>query len=121
MKTISAAAFISSSATLVATLAITFSTPGLAADDHAGHGAMHAAAPASAAMTDGLIKAVNKAAGKVTISHGPLTNLGMGAMTMEFRVKNAAWLEQIKAGDKIRFVADDVNGVFTVVQFEKAK
>ncbi|MBI5920312.1 MAG: copper-binding protein [Betaproteobacteria bacterium] len=101
--------------------ALAFSAPGLAADDHAGHGAMHAASPASTAMADGLIKAVNKAAGKVTISHGPLTNLGMGAMTMEFRVKNAAWLEQIKAGDKIRFVADDVNGVFTVVQFEKAK
>jgi len=107
--------------------AFAFSSAAFAADDHAGHGAMHAAAPANAthtthaAMTDGLIKAVNKAAGKLTISHGPLTNLGMGAMTMEFRVKNPAWLEQIKAGDKIRFVADDANGVFTVVQFEKAK
>jgi Cu/Ag efflux protein CusF len=45
----------------------------------------------------------------------------MGAMTMEFRVKDAAWLEQIKAGDKIRFVAAEANGVFTVVKFEKAK
>jgi Cu/Ag efflux protein CusF len=113
MKTIAVAAFIG--------LAATFSVSGLAADDHAGHGAMHAAAPANAAMSDGLIKAVNKAAGKLTISHGPLTNLGMGAMTMEFRVKDAAWLEQIKAGDKIRFVAEEANGVFTVVKFEKAK
>ncbi|MCX7169421.1 MAG: copper-binding protein [Proteobacteria bacterium] len=107
--------------TALLALAATFSAPGIAVDDHAGHGAMHAAAPAATAMTDGLVKAVNKAAGKVTIAHGPLTNLGMGAMTMEFQVKNAAWLDQLKAGEKIRFMADNVNGAFTVVHFEKAK
>ena len=104
------------------TLAAIFSAPGMAADNHSGHGAMHAAAPAAAAaMADGLVKAVNKAAGKLTIAHGPLTNLGMGAMTMEFHVKNAAWLDQLKAGEKIRFMADNVNGAFTVVHFEKVK
>ncbi|MFA7281963.1 MAG: copper-binding protein [Sterolibacterium sp.] len=117
MKTFTVAALIGS----LATLAATFPISSLAADDHTGHGAMHAAAPANAAMSDGLIKTVNKAAGKLTISHGPLTNLGMGAMTMEFRVKDAAWLEQIKAGDKIRFTAEDLNGVLTVVKFEKSK
>ena len=42
-------------------------------------------------------------------------------MTMVFRVKDAAWLDQIKEGDKIRFVADKVNGAFTVIQLELAK
>ncbi len=39
-------------------------------------------------------------------------------MTMVFRVKDAAWLDQMKVGDKIRFMADRVNGVITVVHFE---
>jgi len=66
-------------------------------------------------------KKVDKAAGKVTLSHGPLTNLNMPAMTMVFKVSNAAWLDQMKSGDKIRFMADTVNGAITVVHFEPAK
>jgi len=48
-------------------------------------------------------------------------NLNMPAMTMVFRVKEAGWLEQMKAGDKIRFMADNVNGAVTVVHFEPVK
>lgn len=42
-------------------------------------------------------------------------------MTMAFRVKDAAWLDQMKAGDKIRFLAEDANGVYTVVKYEPVK
>ena len=45
----------------------------------------------------------------------------MPAMTMVFKVSNAAWLEQMKTGDKIRFMADNVNGAVTIVHFEPAK
>ncbi|MCX7176498.1 MAG: copper-binding protein [Proteobacteria bacterium] len=93
----------------------------LAADEHAGHGAMHAASPADAAMSDGLVKKIDKSGGKLTIAHGPLANLGMPAMTMVFRVKDPAWLDQIKDGDKLRFLADTVNGSLTVVKFDKVK
>ena len=96
----------------------------MSANDHSGHGAMasHASAPAPAKMVDGQVKKIDKAAGKVTLSHGPLANLGMDMpMTMVFRVKDTAWLEQMKEGDKIRFLADNVNGAITVVQFEQAK
>lgn len=112
MKTVYASAFI--------VLTAAFTASGIAADDHAGQGAMHAAAPATAAMTDGLVKKVDKPAGKVTISHGPLPN-GMPAMTMVFRVKEATWLDQMKNGDKIRFMADSVSGTMTIVHFERAK
>jgi Cu/Ag efflux protein CusF len=79
------------------------------------------ASPAPAiAMVDGVVKRVDKAAGKVTLSHPPLTNLGMPAMTMVFRVKDATWLDRMKNGDKVRFSADKVNGAYTVVQFESA-
>lgn len=107
-------------AATVMTLTVMFSTSVLAADDHSGHGAMHGAVPASAAMTGGVIKKVDMQTSKVTVAHGPLVNLGMPAMTMVFRVKDTSWLEQMKDGDKIRFIADNVNGSLTVVKFDKA-
>ena len=72
-------------------------------------------------MTTGEVKKVDKSAGKVTIKHGPIDNLGMPAMTMVFRVKDPAMLDQMKAGDQIRFVAEKVNGAYTVTQMEPAK
>ena len=69
-----------------------------------------------AAMSEGEVKRVDKEAGKLTIKHGPLTNLDMPAMTMVFRVKVPAMLDQVKEGDRIKFVADCVNGALTVVE-----
>ncbi len=92
-----------------------------AADDHSGHGGhQHAAAPADAPLIEGLVKKVDKAAGKVTVSHGPLPN-GMPAMTMVFRLKDATWIDKMKEGSKIRFLAEDINGAMTLVRFEPAK
>ena len=72
-------------------------------------------------MTLGVVKKVDKGAGKVTIRHEPIENLGMPKMTMVFRVKDPAMLDRLKEGDEIRFVADKVNGAFTVTRFEAAK
>lgn len=111
-------------ASLLVALMTILAAPAMAASEHAGHGAMpsHTAAPAASKMVDGQVKKVDKAAGKVTLAHGPLANLGMDMpMTMVFRVKDAAWLDQMKEGDRIRFMADNVNGAITVVQFERAR
>jgi Cu(I)/Ag(I) efflux system periplasmic protein CusF len=89
-------------------------------NDHASHRMAAVATAADMQMVDGLVKKVDKSAGKVTLSHGPLTNLGMPAMTMVFRVQDARWLDQMKERDKIRFMADKVNGAFAVVHFELA-
>ena len=108
---------------LIASLiAVCFVLPGasFAAGDQGSHQIAQAPAATDAQMVDGLVKKVDKAAGKLTLSHAPLPNLGMPAMTMVFRVKDAAWLDQMKVGDKIRFMADKVNGLYTVVQFEAA-
>ena len=96
------------------------------AGEHDGHGAMTPAtkmqSQAPVKLVDGQVKKIDKTAGKVTLAHGPLTNLGMDmAMTMAFRVKDAAWLDQMKVGDKIRFMAEDINGVLTIVKFEPAQ
>lgn len=90
-----------------------------AAADHGTHGG-HAAKPAAnaeASLIEGLVKKVDKAGGKVTVSHGPLPN-GMPAMTMTFRVKEAAWIDRLKDGQKIRFAADQIDGAMTLVRIE---
>lgn len=95
-----------------------FAAPLMAADmAHMEHGAMHAAAAAQ--LADGLVKKVDKAAGTLTIAHGPLN--GMPGMTMAFRVKESAWLDQLKAGQKIRFAAEEQNGAMTIVRIEAAQ
>jgi Cu(I)/Ag(I) efflux system protein CusF len=89
---------------------------------HAGHAMPSGAAPASsAAMTNGLVKKVDKAAGRVTIAHEEIRNLGMPPMTMVFRVKDPAWIGRMKDGDRIRFAAEDANGTLIVVAYEPAK
>lgn len=96
--------------------------PGYAAgDSSADNAAGMASAESGKAMTAGEVKKVDKGAGKVTIRHGPLVNLGMPKMTMVFRVKDPAMLDRLKEGDRILFVAEKVDGVFTVMSFEAAK
>lgn len=74
---------------------------------------------AKSSMSHGEIKKVDTTAGKLTIKHGPLENLGMEAMTMVFKAKDPAILSQVKVGDKIDFVAEEVNGALTVVKLQK--
>jgi Cu/Ag efflux protein CusF len=76
---------------------------------------------ASDNMVDGEITKVDESAGKLTIKHGPIKNLDMDAMTMVFRVKEPDMIKTVKAGDKIKFEADTVNGALTVTQIEAAK
>ena len=71
-------------------------------------------------MSEGEIKKVDKDGGKLTIKHGDLKNLGMPGMTMVFRTKDAAMLEQVHQGDKVRFVAEKVDGALTVTAIEKS-
>lgn len=80
-----------------------------------------AASDATLPVVAGEVRKVDKEAGKLTLKHGPIPNLDMPDMTMVFRVKDAAMLDQVKAGDKVRFAADKVGGQFTVVRIEPAK
>lgn len=70
-------------------------------------------------MSHGEIKKVDTASGKLTIKHGPLENLGMDGMTMAFKVKDPAMLSQVKVGDKVDFVAEEINGALTVTKLQK--
>lgn len=77
-----------------------------------------AAAVAASPLAEGEVRKVDKAAGKLTIRHGPLENLGMPPMTMVFRVRDAAMLDQVKPGDRIKFLAEKIDGAYTVTQLK---
>ena len=98
-----------------------FSLPAQAAHDHGMQETASAPAAANAAWSEGTVKKIDKASARVTITHGPLVNLNMPAMTMVFRVKEANWLGSLKEGERIRFVAESVSGALTVVRLEPAR
>jgi Cu/Ag efflux protein CusF len=108
-----------------AVLALSFATsaPVLAQMNHDMHGGTMAgkAAPASAdsSTAEALVKKVDKVRGTVTLAHGPMN--GMPAMTMAYRVKDAAWLDSMQVGQKIRFATDPADGGMTVLRFEAVK
>jgi Cu(I)/Ag(I) efflux system protein CusF len=80
------------------------------------------AAPALAqGLSDGEVRKVDKEAKKITIKHGPLANLDMPPMTMVFQVKDPAMLDQVKAGDKVKFQAEKMGGAYTVTKIEPAQ
>lgn len=104
---------------LAAALAVSLAPLAQANDaHHAPSAAAAPAAPTEVTLTEGEVKKINKEAGKLTIKHGELKNLGMSPMTMIFRVQDAAMLEQVKIGDKIGFVAERVGGQLVVTKLE---
>lgn len=90
------------------------------AADHSSH-ASHQAAPAAAALSDGEIRKVDRDAQKITIRHGPITNLNMPPMTMVFQVKDPVLLDRAKTGDKIKFTAEQSGGAYIVTSIDPVK
>src|SRR5215831_17149714 len=72
-------------------------------------------------LSQGEVQKIDKDAGKITIKHGPLDNLGMPAMTMVFHVADPRMLDEVVPGDKIDFLAEKVGGFLTVTQLHKAQ
>jgi len=79
------------------------------------------AQPAAADLSDGEVRKIDKAAGKLTLRHGEIKNLDMPGMTMVFIVKDKAMLDTLKAGDKIKFKAIKDSGKFTVTEIVPAQ
>ncbi|MBT9290896.1 copper-binding protein [Prosthecodimorpha staleyi] len=80
------------------------------------------AVPAFAAdPVDGQVTKVDASAKKLTIKHGEIKALDMPAMTMVFQVADTAFLTKVKAGDKVKFNIERMNGALTVTTIEKSK
>ena len=71
-------------------------------------------------LTTGEIRKVDKDTKKLTIRHAEIKNLDMPGMTMLFRVKDPAMLEKVKAGDKVKFRAEMVDGAIVVTEIQVA-
>ena len=107
---------------LTLSVAVSMTARAQTAASGADHTARHpsAAASAPASMSDGEVRKIDKAQGKVTLRHGPIQNLEMPGMTMVFKVADPKLLDGLKEGDKIRFAADRLDGAITVTAIEPA-
>ena len=101
--------------------ALTAVAPVLA--QHAVHGtAKPAAATAAGAaeLADGEVRRIDKSRGTVMLKHGDIKSIGMGPMTMNFKLKDPAMADQLKVGDKIRFTAEMKGDDLIVTSIRKA-
>jgi Cu(I)/Ag(I) efflux system periplasmic protein CusF len=79
-----------------------------------------AALAQGADMTEGEVRKIDKTQSKITLKHGEIKKLDMPPMTMVFRAKDAKLLDGLAAGDKVKFVAEQIDGNFFVTQVIKA-
>ena len=79
------------------------------------------AAAASSDYAEGEVRKVDKASGKITLRHGEIKSLDMPPMTMVFTAARPGMLDQVKAGDKVRFRAANDGGTYTVIEIQPAR
>lgn len=77
------------------------------------------AAQSNLPKVDGVVRRINVATQEITLKHDEIPNLEMGAMTMTFAVPDESMLQGLTRGDQVKFQADEINGVLTLVWIEK--
>jgi Cu(I)/Ag(I) efflux system membrane protein CusA/SilA len=71
--------------------------------------------------TDAVVQKIDTDKQMIVLKHGDIPNLAMPAMTMGFDVANKKMLSAVKAGDKVRFHVELMNGTPTVTHLEAAR
>ncbi len=79
-----------------------------------------ALAQATLPFADGEVRKVDLSTQKITLKHGEIKNLDMPPMSMVFQVKNPALLEKVKAGDKVKFTAEQIGGALVLTDLQRA-
>jgi Cu/Ag efflux protein CusF len=69
-------------------------------------------------MTDGVVRAIDRSAGTITVEHGPIKDLDMPAMTMPYHVKDRGMLTAVKPGDKIKMSVDKMGDSYTITDLQ---
>ena len=105
----------------LATVVFAISQGAVAGSPTVEHTPSSATSERAVSWTDGEIKKVDKDAGRVTIKHGPLENLGMPGMTMVFGVTDVSVLQSLKAGDKVKFAAAKLDGRIVATEISVQK
>ena len=74
---------------------------------------------ASEHEASGTVNSIDNSNKTINISHGPISTMGMGAMTMDFGVADPFMLKEVKPGQKIKFiVTTDRKGRFVIVDMQ---
>ncbi|HBX55419.1 copper-binding protein [Pseudomonas sp. UBA2684] len=84
------------------------------------HDAPASGTEVSAALSQGEVRKIDLATQKITLRHGPIQSIGMPPMSMVFTVRDAALLEGLKVGDKVRFQAAKQGSQFVVTELQAA-
>ena len=74
----------------------------------------------SVVMSDGVVRKIDAANGKITLKHGALVNLDMPPMTMVFQAQSPELLKTVKVGDTVKFRAENIKGALTVTAIAQA-
>lgn len=77
------------------------------------------AVAAAQTLTEGEVRKIDRAQGKLTLRHGEIRNLDMPAMTMVFRLADRHQLEGLAEGSKVRFAAEKIDGQYTITRLER--
>ena len=92
-----------------------------------GHGAMAMAKPNSGSGTGqtagvtgtGVVQGIDRANGKVKLTHDPIEALGWPKMTMFFRLKDGSLADQLKEGDRVEFSLEKSATGYVISSFQK--
>ena len=76
---------------------------------------------ARSSLTSAEVIAIYPKEKRVLLKHGPIENLGMSDMTMEFGVANPRLLASFKRGKKVMFSAVRVKDDYVVTHVEAAR
>ncbi len=83
-------------------------------------------APRQAANTEtapitgtGIVQAIDRANGKVRLTHDPIAALGWPKMTMFFRLKDASLADQVKEGTRVEFLLEKSASGYVISRFQK--
>lgn len=97
---------------------LALSSAGWAQDAKPVPAASAASSPTELPLVDGEVRKIDLVQGKLTLKHGPIPNLEMGAMTMVFRVARPSLMEGLQVGSKLRFRVERVQGQLTVTAIQ---
>jgi Cu(I)/Ag(I) efflux system periplasmic protein CusF len=67
----------------------------------------------------GEVQKLDPANQRVTLKHAGIKHLDMPAMAMAFKVRDAKQLDGLAVGDRVRFVAEKVDGNYTITSIQK--
>jgi len=74
-----------------------------------------------AELTDGEVRRLDATKGTILLKHAEIKSINMGAMTMNFKLKEPGLATGLKAGDKVRFAVEVQGDQLIVTRIEKSK